>query len=110
MKLQIRPIPRPEWAPLSHQGSHGVEGKSLLRLDGLSLALLRFQPGGTIHEHATDIDIDVICLEGQGLTSLAGETAALHAGEQVRWPSGIPHRLWTDTGHMLTLMVEHIKA
>ena len=107
MKPEVRPVPRPGWTPLPYTGCRGVEARSLLRLEHLALALLRFQPGGTIHEHPADIDIDVICLEGRGLTSLDGEQAPLKAGEQVRWPAGIPHRLWTEDATMLTLMVEH---
>jgi len=107
VKPEIRPVPRSEWRPLPFAGCINVESKALLRLPQLSIAMLRFQPGGTIHEHAAAIDIDVICLEGQGLTSLDGRSAPIQAGEQVRWPAGIPHRLWTTGSGMTTLMVEH---
>jgi quercetin dioxygenase-like cupin family protein len=107
MPLDIQPIPRPEWSPLPFEGCHHVEGKVLLRRPHLSLALLRFSPGGTIHEHPADIDIDVICLEGHGMTSVDGIAAELHASEQVRWPAGLAHRLWTEDSQMVTLMVEH---
>lgn len=105
--LEIQPVPRPEWSLLPYEGCVGVEGKLLLRLPHLSIAMLRFAPGGTIHEHAADIHIDVICLEGRGMTSIDGESAPLHAGEQVRWPSGKPHRLWAEDEGFTTLMVEH---
>jgi quercetin dioxygenase-like cupin family protein len=107
MSLEIQPIPRPEWSPLPYDGCIHVEGKVLLRQPRLSLALLRFAPGGTIHEHPADIDIDVICLEGHGMTSVDGIAAELHASEHVRWPAGLPHRLWTEDCQMITLMVEH---
>ena len=42
---------------------------------------------------------------GRGFTSVAGETAPLEEGQQVRWPRGIPHRLWTEDSTMSTLMV-----
>lgn len=106
-KLHIEPIPRPEWSPLPHDGCSGVEGKVLLRASSLSLALLKFEPDGTIHEHPTQIEIDVICLEGQGMTSVAGESAPIKAGEKVRWPANVPHRLWTEGTAMTALMVEH---
>src|SRR4029077_18798541 len=89
------------------EGCHGVEGQVLLNEPHLALALLRFAPGGTIHEHPADIEIDVICLEGEGLTSVGGETTVLRAGERVRWPAGVAHRLWTEDATMLTLMVEY---
>jgi hypothetical protein len=53
-----QPIPRPDWSPLPYEGCVGVEGKVLLRSPTLALALLRFAPGGTIHEHEAPIDID----------------------------------------------------
>ena len=110
MTLDIQPMPRPEWSPLPFEGCHGVEGKVLLRLPHLSLAMLRFRAGGTIHEHSADIDIDVICLEGRGMTSVSGVAAEIRAGESVRWPAGLAHRLWTETDDMVTLMLEHDRA
>jgi quercetin dioxygenase-like cupin family protein len=74
--------------------------------DDLLLALLRFEPDGTIHEHPGETDTLVVCLEGSGFTSVAGETAPIHAGQRARWPTGITHRLWTEDSTMLTLMVE----
>jgi quercetin dioxygenase-like cupin family protein len=108
MKPEITSLPRFIWTPLQHRGCQRVEARGLLRLDDLALAMLRFQPGGTIHEHPADIDIDVICLEGWGMTSVGGVAAPLKAGERVHWPAGVPHRLWAEEAAMVTLMVEHI--
>ncbi len=110
MPMLISPIPHPEWTPLPFAGCHGVESKGLLHSGQLSLALLSFSPYGTIHEHPADLDIDVICLEGEGLTSVSGEQAPLRAGEQVHWPACEPHRLWTEGQPMLTLMIEYARA
>jgi quercetin dioxygenase-like cupin family protein len=110
MPPNIPPIPRPEWSPLPFEGCQTVAGQVLLRQTHLSLALLRFALGGTIHEHPADIDIDVICLEGHDMTSVRGIAAELHAAEQVRWPAGVAHRLWTEDSTMITLMVEHRPA
>ncbi len=104
----IQPIPRPEWSPLPHAGCVNVAGKVLLHLPHLVLVMLRFDPHGTIHEHPAAIDIDVVCLEGEGLTSVDGVAAPLQAGQALRWPAGRPHRLWTTTSGMVTLMVEHL--
>jgi len=109
VKPVVQPVPRPEWSPLPIEGCHGVEGKVLLSLPHLHLALLRFAPGGTIHEHAADIDIDVVCLKGRGLTSVGGAAAPIQAGESVLWPAGIAHRLWAEDATLLTLMVEHLQ-
>lgn len=101
------PVPRPDWSPLPYEGCVGVEGKVLLRSPTLALALLRFERGGTIHEHDAPTDIDVVCLEGEGFVSVGDQTFPIRAGESVRWPSGTMHQLWTEGTEMTTLMVEH---
>jgi quercetin dioxygenase-like cupin family protein len=80
----------------------------LLRAEDVMIAMLRFSPHGTIHEHDAPIDIDVVCLEGSGFVSIDGTAAPLRAGETIRWPAGCQHRLWTEVEPMTTLMVEHI--
>ena len=107
MKPQVESIPRPEWSPLPQEGCSGVEGKVLSKSAVLCLAMLRFQPNSTIHEHPADIEIDVICLEGEGMTSINGAEIPLKADQKIRWPAGLPHRLWTEGATMTTLMVEH---
>jgi len=32
----------------------------------------------------------------------------LREEQQVRWPKGVPHRLWTEASTMTTLMVERL--
>ena len=104
--MRIERVPRPAWEPLPYEGCSGVEGRVLVREDGLFIATLRFEAHGTIHEHPGPNHTTVVCLEGSGFTSLAGETAPLTAGDRVDWPRGVPHRLWTDGETMTTLMVE----
>jgi quercetin dioxygenase-like cupin family protein len=84
----------------------GVDRKLLVREDDFFIAMLRFQPSGTIHEHPGPNDTIVVCIEGEGLTSVAGETAPIREGEKVFWPRDVPHRLWTENSAMRTLMVE----
>ena len=110
MSLEIRPVPRPEWSPLPYEGCVGVEGKVLVREERVFVAMLRFEPGGTIHEHPGPNDTIVVCLEGEGFTSLGDDRAAIRGGEQVRWPKGVAHRLWTESSAMTTLMVEQLDA
>ncbi len=109
MPLQIESIQRDGWMPLPFDGCRNVSVKMLLKLEQLGLSLLRFDPEGTIHEHPAVIEIDVICLEGEGMVSVGDEQSPLKAGERVRWPAGTPHRLWTEDRPMLTLMVEHYR-
>ena len=106
MTVDIRPFPRPDWSPLPYDGCVGIDGKLLTQEGAFFIAMLRFQERATIHEHPGAIDTIVICIEGSGFTSVAGETVPLSAGQQVRWPKDVPHRLWTEGSTMRTLMVE----
>jgi quercetin dioxygenase-like cupin family protein len=106
MPPQIEPSPRPEWSPLPGEGVEGVTGKVLVREWGFFIAMLRFQADAHINEHAGSNDTVVICIEGEGWTSVAGERARLRAGEMVRWPKDVPHHLWTEGTTMTTLMFE----
>jgi quercetin dioxygenase-like cupin family protein len=107
MTVDIRPFPRPGWDPLPGEGVVGVVGRVLVSEADYFVAQLRLSEHATIHEHPGENDTVVVCLEGEGFTSVAGETAPLREGQQARWPRGIPHRLWTEGSTMTTLMVEH---
>lgn len=102
--MEIRPFPRPDWSPLP--GAVGVEGKVLVRDGSFFIAMLRFRENATIHEHPGERDAIVICIDGSGFTSVGSETAPIAAGQELRWPAGVPHRLWTEGSTMTTLMVE----
>lgn len=104
MTVDIRPFPRPEWSPLP--GGEGVDGKVLVREGDFFIAMLRFGAHATIHEHPGEADTIVVCIDGSGFTSVAGETASVREGQQARWPKGVPHRLWTEASTMVALMVE----
>jgi quercetin dioxygenase-like cupin family protein len=104
--VDIARVPRPEWSPLPGEGVVGVEGKVLVREEDFFIAVLRFPPHATIQEHPGPNDTLVVCIEGEGFTSVGGETAALHESERAFWPARIPHRLWTEETTMTTLMVE----
>jgi len=110
MTVEIRPFPRGGWDPLPYDGCIGVVGRVVVREEDFFVAQLRFSKHATIHEHAGERDTIVVCLEGEGLISVAGETASLREGQQVRWPKGITHRLWTEDSTMTTLMVERTDA
>jgi quercetin dioxygenase-like cupin family protein len=106
VSVDIRSWARPDWAPLPAEGAVGVDFRVLVHDDDLLVATLRFSEQATIHEHPGPNDAIVVCLEGEGFTSVAGETAPLKAGEQARWPKDVPHRLWTEGSTMVTLMIE----
>ncbi len=108
MTVDVRPFPRLGWDPLLGDGVVGVTGRVLVREEAFFVAQLQFSEHATIHEHPGDNDTIVVCLSGRGFTSVAGETAPLEEGQQVRWPRRIPHRLWTEDSTMSTLMVEQV--
>ncbi len=105
--MDIQPFKRPEWEALPHEGCHGVDHKVLVAQGNFALALLRFAPRATIHEHPGGWPIDVYCLEGSGKFSFDGQVASISAGQRVRWPPNVAHRLWTEDTTMTTLMVEN---
>jgi quercetin dioxygenase-like cupin family protein len=104
--VDIRPFPRVGWDPLPGERDVGVVGRVVIREEDFFVAQLRFSEHATVHEHPGERDSIVVCLDGEGFTSVAGETVPLREGQQVRWPRGIPHRLWTESSTMTTLMVE----
>jgi quercetin dioxygenase-like cupin family protein len=106
MDMDIAPVPRPDWSPLPGEGCVGVEGRVLVREADFFIAILRFREHATIDEHPGANDTLVVCLEGEGFTSVGGVTEPLHEGERVFWPANVPHRLWTGESTMKTLMVE----
>ena len=103
----VESFKRPEWEPLPHAGCHGVDHRVLVAQPNFVLALLRFAPNATIHEHPAQWPIDVYCLEGSGSFSVDGEVASISVGQRVRWPPNVLHRLWTERATMTTLMVEN---
>ena len=109
MTIDVRKIPRPGWDPLPGEGVVGVVGRVLVREDTFFVAQLRFAEHATIHPHAGERDTIVVCIEGKGFTSVAEETSPLHEGQQVRWPKGVVHGLWTDGSTMSTLMIERLE-
>ena len=108
MTVDIRPFPRLGWDPLPGDGVVGVVGRVVVREDDVFVAQLRFSEHATIHEHPGERDTIVACIEGAGYTSVGDETSTLREGQQVRWPAGVPHRLWTEDSTMSTLMVERV--
>lgn len=106
MDVDVAPVPRPHWSPLPAAGCVGVEGRVLVREADFFVALLRFAPHATIHEHPGATDTLVVCLEGEGFTSVGGVTKPVRESERIFWPANVPHRLWTDDAAMKTLMIE----
>jgi quercetin dioxygenase-like cupin family protein len=104
--VDIARVPRPEWSPLPGEGVVGVEGKVLVREADFFVAMLRFTSHATVHEHLGANDTLVVCIDGEGFTSVGDETAPLRESERAFWPAGIPHRLWTEGTTMTTLMIE----
>ena len=108
MSIELRSFPRAQWTPLPHPDCRGVDGRVLVRREDMVIAMLRFARNATIHEHAADHAIDVLCVEGSGRLKLGDEEIPFEEGSVVRWPEGVPHQLWTEGSTMRTLMIEHL--
>ena len=106
MTVESREIPRKGWDPLPYEGCVGVVGRVLVREEELFVAELRFAEHATVHEHPGERDTIVVCLAGAGFTSVGDEMTQLREEQQIRWPKGTRHRLWTENTTMTTLMVE----
>ena len=78
--------------PAPVRGVSELEGRVLVREDDFFVAMLRFE---TI----------VVCLEGEGPTSVGGEVARLGAGQQARRPKDVPP-FWPEGTSTVTLMIE----
>ena len=110
MTVDVRPVPRPGWDPLP--GGEGIVGRVLVRegpndrRPDLLVAELRFSEQARIEPHPGERDTIVVCLAGEGFTSVGDAVTHLREEQQARWPKGVPHRLWTEGTTMTTLMVE----
>ena len=80
----------------------------LVREWGFFIAMLRFEANGTTQEHPGSEETIVMCIDGEGWTSVGAERTPLKSGELVRWPKRVPHRLWTEGTEMTTLMFERL--
>lgn len=106
MTVDVRPFPRPRWDPLPN--STGIVGRVLVHEDDVFfVAQLRFSEHPAIAAHPGPRDTIVVCVEGEGFTSVDGEAVPLSEGQQVRWPRDAVHELWTEGSTMTTLMIEH---
>jgi quercetin dioxygenase-like cupin family protein len=101
-----QPVPRPDWSPLLVDGAVGIDGKVLLPPPPPVIATLRFSRNAGFPAHAAPFDVDVVCLDGAGFVLVGEDSYPFRAGEHIRWPANVIHRLWTESEEMSTLMVE----
>ena len=106
----IEKMPRPHWEALPRQGTVGVTCRVMLKRAGIAVANLKFSTNATIDEHSAPIEVDVICVAGEGFVSVGKQSSAFRAGDRVVWPAGVNHRLWTEATEMETVMVERLSA
>ena len=108
--MQFGANPHPEWFAVERGGCEGVQARLLMQGPGLVAIMLRFAANATIDLHSAPHAIDVVCIEGAGFVRVGHEEAPFADGQSVRWPMGVPHRLWTSGTPMTTLMLEHVSA
>jgi quercetin dioxygenase-like cupin family protein len=106
--LEINPIPRPGWDPLPYDGCVGVVGRVLVREWGFFIAELRFSEHATIHEHPSDNDHIVTCIQGEGFVSVGDEVVPIREEQQTLVPRGVTHRIWTEDSTMTALVFDRL--
>jgi hypothetical protein len=72
--VELEAFRRPQWSPLPHEGTVGVDGKVIVVEDRLQLAILRFAEHATIHEHPGETD--TLWTEGSTMLTLMVERAS----------------------------------
>jgi len=108
--LDIRSNPQPGWAPVTREGCAGVEARVLLGGSNLVVLMLRLGEAATIDLHAAPHHVDIVVLEGAGHVQVGHEQAPISEGQSLRWPAGVPHRLWTAGEPLTVLVLEHVAA
>lgn len=106
--MELNAHPKSDWHALKRSGCVGVWVRVLLHRDGVAVANLKFDQRATIDEHHAPIEIDVMCVAGRGFVSVGDEQRPISAGQTVRWPKNVMHRLWTDDSEMETIMLERL--
>lgn len=82
-----------------------VVSKTLAQNDHHSLTLFAFAEGEEISSHASDGDAMVICLDGVGEVTIAGQKYELHKGETIVMPAKTPHAVYGKEKFKMFLIV-----
>jgi quercetin dioxygenase-like cupin family protein len=111
MPIRRTKAARWSWQPLEMRGCHGVVARVLCSREDLVALLVRFEPGGSTCEQASDHPTEVLCLEGAGRASVreGSETSEfeISEGHGLQWTPGCLHRIWTTDSEMTALLLEH---
>ena len=112
MRIRVVDVPQWGWKPLPMRGCIGVLARVLLFSKDLVVIMVKLEVEGSLCEQASPYAIDVVCLEGLGGTSVRDssrlEIMDLHAGQSVRWPADVLHRLWAVEEPLTALLIEHV--
>ena len=108
MTVDIRPIPRPGGIRYRARVSWASSVGSSCGRRRFFVAQLRFAEHATIHPHAGERDTIVVCIEGEGFTSVGGRALAAARGSAGALAEELVHGLWTEGSTMTTLMIERL--
>lgn len=82
-----------------------IASKTLAQNKCHSLTLFAFDKGEEISAHQSAGDAFVLALDGVGRVTIDGEEFALHAGEAIVMPAGIPHAVYAVERFKMLLTV-----
>lgn len=82
-----------------------VVSRTLAQSDALSITLFSFDEGEEIGTHQSGGDALVVCLDGVGRVTIAGEDYRLSEGESIVMPAGAPHAVHAEQAFKMLLVV-----
>ena len=87
-------------------GNVDVWSRVISATDAGSVTSLHLEPGGATDRHAVPFGQLVVVVAGSGQVEVGNERASVSAGDVVRWPRDVPHRLTSERG-CSALVVTH---
>jgi quercetin dioxygenase-like cupin family protein len=82
---------------------HGIGGKTLAKLPGLSVVLVLLNEGHDLEEHSVDGPAMVQVLEGEITLNVEGESVRISADHAGVMAAGTPHDVHAETDSILLL-------
>ncbi len=106
--MEKKAFPKAYWHRLARDGCVGIEARVCL-IDRRSVtAMLRLGKNSRTDIHPAPYDIHVLCIDGSGFATSAGEVVEQHSGESVLWPKNEDHNIYTESSEMTAIMLEHV--
>lgn len=97
-------IVRIDGVPLK-ETPRGIAGRQLIDLPDIHIMNLVLNPGESVLDHITPVDVLFHVIAGQGTIRIGEEAAEVAAGQIVVSPAKIPHGLQAGENSKLSVLV-----